>query len=61
MFLVFLSSKLHKAYKACRVEEKCHNPNLGITTKARACKVASQEDARESHLMFLGVQKNVKE
>ncbi len=21
----------------------CHNPNLGLTTKARACKVAGQE------------------
>jgi len=22
---------------------ECHNPSLGLTTKARACKVASQE------------------
>jgi hypothetical protein len=25
----------------------CHNPSLGLMTKARACKVASQEEAYE--------------
>jgi hypothetical protein len=30
--------KLNKDYR---------NPNLGLMTKARACKVASQEEARE--------------
>jgi hypothetical protein len=33
----------------------CCNPNLGFVTKTRACKVAGQEEARESHLMFPGV------
>jgi hypothetical protein len=33
----------------------CHNPSLGFTTKARACKVAGKEGARESHHMFSGV------
>jgi hypothetical protein len=39
----------------------CHNPSLGITTKARVCKGAGQEEAQESHLMFLGVKENVRE
>jgi len=33
----------------------CHNPSLGLVTKARACKGVGQEEARESHLMPLGV------
>ncbi len=36
-------------------EMRCRNPSLGLATKARACKGAGQEEARESHLMFLGV------
>jgi hypothetical protein len=36
-------------------EMKCRNPNPRLVTKARACKGAGQEEARESHLMFLGV------
>ncbi len=33
----------------------CRNPSLGFTTKARACKGAGQEEARESHLMLPSV------
>ncbi len=33
----------------------CHNPNFRLTTKARACKVASQEGSWESHYMLLGM------
>jgi hypothetical protein len=40
---------------------KCHNPSLGLATKARACKVAGQEEARESLFMFSGVQKCVRD
>jgi hypothetical protein len=39
----------------------CRNPNLGFTTKVRACKGASQKWAQESHFMLLGVQESVKE
>jgi len=39
----------------------CHNPSLGLATKARVCKGASQEGARESHFMLLGVQESVRE
>jgi hypothetical protein len=39
----------------------CCNPSLGLTTKAKACKGAGQEWARESHFMFLGVQESVRE
>jgi hypothetical protein len=39
----------------------CHNPSLGLMTKARACKVARQEWAQESHFMIPGVQKSVRE
>jgi hypothetical protein len=34
------------------VKDKCRNPSLGLTTKARVCKVASQEGSRESHNIF---------
>jgi hypothetical protein len=40
---------------------KCHNPSLGLATKARAYKVVGQEQARESHFMFSGVQKCVRD
>ncbi len=39
----------------------CRNPNLGLTTKAKACEGASQVWNRESHFMLLGVQKSVRE
>jgi hypothetical protein len=39
----------------------CRNPNLGLKPKARACKSAGQEEARESHFSLLGVQKSVRE
>jgi hypothetical protein len=29
--------------------EQCRNPNLGLTTKARVCKVVGQEGSHESH------------
>jgi hypothetical protein len=39
-------------------KKMCHNPSLGVTTKAKgACKVPSQEEARVSHHMLLGVWK----
>jgi len=37
------------------------NPSLGLVTKARAYKVASQKWAWESHFMILRVQKSVRE
>jgi len=37
------------------VQVTCRNPSLGLMTKTRACKVAGQEEAWESHLMFPGV------
>jgi hypothetical protein len=39
----------------------CHNPSLGFTTKARACKVVGQKWARESHFMLPGTQESVRE
>jgi len=39
----------------------CRNPSLGLATKARACKVASQEGSQRSHLMLPGVQESVRE
>jgi hypothetical protein len=39
----------------------CCNLNLGLATKARACKGVGQEEARESHFMLLGAQKSVRE
>jgi hypothetical protein len=39
----------------------CRNPNLGLTTKARACEGVGQEWARESHFMLSGVQESVRE
>ncbi len=41
--------------------KNCCNPNLGLKTNAKACKVVGQEEARESHLMLPGVQKSVRE
>jgi hypothetical protein len=39
----------------------CHNPNLGLTTKARAYKGVGQEWAHESHFMLPGMQESVRE
>ncbi len=39
----------------------CHNLNLGLTTKVKACRDANEEGNQGSHLMFLGVQKSVRE
>jgi hypothetical protein len=39
----------------------CRNPNLGLVTKARACKGVGQEWAQELHFMFQGVQESVRE
>jgi hypothetical protein len=39
----------------------CRNPSLGLVTKARACKGASQKGARESHFMLSGVQESARE
>jgi hypothetical protein len=41
-------------------EGLCHNPSLGLATKARACKGAGQEWAWESHFMLPKVQENVR-
>jgi len=40
---------------------KCRNLNLGLTTKARSCKVVGQEEVRESCRMFSEVQESVRE
>jgi hypothetical protein len=32
-----------------------HNPSLRLSTKARACEGAGQEQAQESHFMLPGV------
>jgi hypothetical protein len=40
---------------------ECCNPDLGLATKARGCKVVGQKEARESHLMSPRVQKSVRE
>jgi hypothetical protein len=40
---------------------KCRSPNLGLVTKARVCKCAGQHWSWESHFMFPGVQKSVRE
>jgi hypothetical protein len=45
----------------CGNDLSCHNLNLGLVTKARACKGAGQEWARESHFMLPGVQESVRE
>jgi hypothetical protein len=39
----------------------CHNPNLGLVTKAKACKGVGQEWARESHFMLPRVQESGRE
>jgi hypothetical protein len=39
----------------------CCNLSLGLATKARAYKVAGQEEDRESHLMLSGMQKSIME
>jgi hypothetical protein len=41
--------------------DMCCNLSLGFVTKARACKGANQEWARESHFMLLGMQESVRE
>ncbi len=33
-------------------DDNCYNPSLGLMTKARACKGASQEENWESHLVL---------
>ncbi len=38
-----------------KVKDDCCNPSLGLTTKARAYKVAGQEGSRESCRMLPGV------
>jgi hypothetical protein len=35
----------------------CHNPSLGLATKAKACKVVAKREAQESPHMLLGVQR----
>jgi hypothetical protein len=40
---------------------QCRNPNLGLVTKARACKSVGQEGAQEAHFMLPRVQKSVRE
>jgi len=40
---------------------KSYNPSLGLATKAKACKGASQEWARESHFMLSCVQESGRE
>jgi hypothetical protein len=42
-------------------EQTLSQPNLRLITKARAFKVASPKEDRESHLVLSRVQKNVKE
>jgi hypothetical protein len=44
-----------KAHGLCLHLGKCHNPSLGLTTKARVCKVVSQEGSWESHNILPGV------
>jgi hypothetical protein len=39
---------------------KCRYLSLRLTTKAMAYKNVGQEEAQEAHLIFLGVQENVK-
>ncbi len=39
----------------------CRNPSLGVAIKARACKGAGQEWARQSHFMFLKMQESGRE
>jgi hypothetical protein len=40
---------------------KCHNPNLGLATKARACKVLGQEGGPEITSHAPGSAKSVRE
>jgi hypothetical protein len=47
----------HNLQKLC----KCHNPSLGLATKAKVYQGAGQDWAQESHFMFAGVQKSVRE
>jgi hypothetical protein len=51
----------HNLEKFTLYINSCRNPNLGLTTKANACKVAGQEESLESCRMFLGVQESVRE
>jgi len=44
-----------------RKEDKCRNPNFGLVTKARVCKVAGQEGSRELYNILPGVWEGVRE
>jgi hypothetical protein len=58
---IFIKNLIITHYNNFEFVTHCHNPSLGLTTKARACKVACQKEAQESHFMLLGMQKIVKE
>jgi len=51
--IIVLETTIHSNGK-CNLGN-CHNPNFGLTTKARAYKGVGQKKARASHLMLLGV------
>jgi hypothetical protein len=60
--------QIHKQqFSQCKIDHysqkgkfMCRNPSLGLATKARACKGAGQEWARESHFMLQGTQESVR-
>jgi hypothetical protein len=58
---IFIKNLIITHYNNFEFVTHYHNPSLGLTTKARACKVACQKEAQESHFMILGMQKIVKE
>jgi hypothetical protein len=41
----FLNMSLNFEFKISMLLKFCHNPSLGLMTKARACKVAGQEES----------------
>jgi len=41
--------------------KRCHDPNLGLATKARAWKGVSQKSNKGITFTFLGVRKSVRE
>jgi hypothetical protein len=41
--------------------QKCHDPNLGLVTKVKACKVAGQKGSSKVTSHAPGKQKNVRE
>jgi hypothetical protein len=43
------------------IKYECHNPSLGLATKAKACEGVGQKRARESHFMLPRMQENVRE